>query len=384
MKILHLILLGSYTDGFSYQENLLPKYHKKAGHEVEIITSVLVRDSGGNYADYRGDLEYTDQNGIEVVRIPYRPPKKLSKIFRRYKGLYPALERAKPDIMFIHGCQFADMDIVAKYLGAHPQIRVFVDNHADLNNSARNFFSKNILHKRLWKSRARMIEPFAEKFYGVVPAREDFLKEIYGLPESKCGLLVMGVDDDEAQKALAPGVRAERRREYGASDSDFVIVTGGKIDENKPQVISLMRAVNSLPDKSVRLIVFGSVSDMLRQDFEKSLGDRVEYIGWRSSAEIYSDFAAADLVAFPGLHSVLWEQAAGMGKPCAFKRIKGFEHVDLGGNCVFFENDSEEEYTRVIALAKKNIAAMKKSAEEKGMKAFSYRETAKRAIGQNA
>lgn len=145
-----------------------------------------------------------------------------------------------------------------------------------------------------------------------------------------------------------------------------------------------MRAVNSLPDKSVRLIVFGSVSDMLRQDFEKSLGDRVEYIGWRSSAEIYSDFAAADLVAFPGLHSVLWEQAAGMGKPCAFKRIKGFEHVDLGGNCVFFENDSEEEYTRVIALAKKNIAAMKKSAEEKGMKAFSYRETAKRAIGQNA
>ena len=64
--------------------------------------------------------------------------------------------------------------------------------------------------------------------------------------------------------------------------------------------------------------------------------------------------------------------------------IKGFEHVDLGGNCVFFENDSEEEYTRVIALAKKNIAAMKKSAEEKGMKAFSYRETAKRAIGQNA
>ena len=79
MKILHLILLGSYTDGFSYQENLLPKYHKKAGHEVEIITSVLVRDSGGNYADYRGDLEYTDQNGIEVVRLPYRPPKKLSK-----------------------------------------------------------------------------------------------------------------------------------------------------------------------------------------------------------------------------------------------------------------------------------------------------------------
>lgn len=141
-----------------------------------------------------------------------------------------------------------------------------------------------------------------------------------------------------------------------------------------------MKAVNETEDKSVKLIVFGSVSDELKQSFEQNLSGRVKHIGWRKSEEIYTDFAAADLVAFPGLHSVLWEQAVGMGKPCAFKRIKGFEHIDLGGNCVFFENDSEEEYTRVISLAKSNIASLKKAAEEKGMKAFSYKEIAKRAI----
>ena len=192
----------------------------------------------------------------------------------------------------------------------------------------------------------------------------------------------MGVDDDEAQKALAPGVRKNRREEYGVSDDDFVIVTGGKIDSNKPQVISLMKAVNSLAGGKIKLIVFGSVTDELKRSFEKNLGDSVKYIGWRRSEDIYTDFAAADLVAFPGLHSVLWEQAVGMGKPCAFKRIKGFEHVDLGGNCVFFENDSEQEYIRVIKYAQENIGTLKNEAEKKGMKTFSYKEIAKRAIAR--
>ena len=142
----------------------------------------------------------------------------------------------------------------------------------------------------------------------------------------------------------------------------------------------MMKAVNALDDKNVKLMVFGSVSDELKQSFEQNLSDRVKFIGWRKSEDMYTDFAAADLAAFPGLHSVLWEQAAGMGKPCAFKRIKGFEHVDLGGNCVFFENDSEEEYARVISLAKSNIGSLKQAAEEKGMKAFSYREIARLAI----
>ena len=31
------------------------------------------------------------------------------------------------------------------------------------------------------------------------------------------------------------------------------------------------------------------------------------------------------------------EKAVGKGKPCVFKRISGFEHIDIGGNCLFFE-----------------------------------------------
>ena len=379
-KVVHLCLANFYTDGYSYQENMLPKFHQKLGYETEIIASLDTFNKAGQFVQYSGDLAYRNEYDIPVRRLPYRGPEKLYRILRRYQGVREALEQAKPDMLFIHGCQFSDIDIVADYLKTHPDVKVYVDNHADFNNSATNYLSKNILHRRIWKRCAHVIEPYTSKFYGVVPARVDFLKEMYGLPAHKCDLLVMGADDDAVEQALRPEVRAERRRDYGVSDDDIVIVTGGKIDHNKPQVLTLMRVVNSLSDSRVKLIVFGSVADDLKAEFDSSLTDKVIHIGWRRSEDIYEDFAAADLVAFPGLHSVLWEQSVGMGVPGVFKRIEGFEHIDLGGNCLFFEKDDAQEYTTRILAALNTLDEMKTVAVAKGMKTFSYREIAKRAL----
>ncbi len=379
-KVVHVCLANYYADGYSYQENMLPKFHLALGYEVEIIASVETFDNNGQFTDHQGKREYLNEYGIPVRRLACQKPDKLYRILRRYQGVKEALEQTNPDVLFIHGCQFSDMDIVADYLKKHPGIKVYVDNHADFNNSATNFLSKNILHRIIWKRCAHIIEPFTSKFYGVVPARVDFLKEMYDLPADKCELLVMGADDDAVEKALRPEVRSQHRRAYGVSDSDIVIVTGGKIDHNKPQVLKLMRAVNSISDDRIKLIVFGSVADNLKAEFERNLTDKVIHIGWRKSEDIYEDFAAADLVAFPGLHSVLWEQAVGMGVPCLFKYIKGFEHVDLGGNCLFLEKDDEEEYKACIMRALDQIDEMKRIAQEKGMKTFSYREIARRAL----
>lgn len=380
MKILHLCLTGVYTDNFSYQENMLVKYHRLLGYHVEVIAPDLMYDFDGNLVVYKGEQSYVDQYGAVISRLSYKSPQKVFMSLRRFVGLAECLEKIETDVIFIHGCQFMDMDIVADYLKQHPGIKVYVDNHADFNNSATNFLSKNILHKMIWKRCAHIIEPYTAKFYGVVPARVDFLKEMYDLPAEKCELLVMGADDDAVEKALRPEVRAERRRAYGVSDDDIVIITGGKIDHNKPQVLKLMRAVNDMTDERVKLVVFGSVTDELKPEFDRNLSDKVIHIGWRKSEDIYEDFAAAELAAFPGLHSVLWEQAVGIGVPCLFKHIKGFEYIDLGGNCLFFEKDDEEEYKARIIQALDHIDEMKQIAQEKGMKTFSYREIAKRAL----
>ena len=281
MKIVHLCLGNFLIDGFAYQENMLLKYHKAAGYDVEAIASLFTFDKNGKPADYQGPLHYKNEYDIPVVRLPYKKPETIYRILRRYRGLRDALEQARPDVLFIHEFQFLDIDVVVRYLKKNPQVRVFVDNHSDAFNSAQNLLSKYILNGMLWRRCAKKIEPFAKRFYGVLPARVDFLTSMYGVDKEKCALLCMGVDDEAAERALSPEIRAARREAYGASDGDFVVVTGGKIDHNKPQVLNLMRAVRELSDDRMRLAVFGSVTPELREEFDSLLCGNAMWAGER-------------------------------------------------------------------------------------------------------
>jgi hypothetical protein len=48
----------------------------------------------------------------------------------------------------------------------------------------------------------------------------------------------------------------------------------------------------------------------------------IRYLGWVPSEKVYNYFFAGDLAFFPGTHSVLWEQAVGIGLPCILKNGK--------------------------------------------------------------
>jgi len=380
MKILHLMLACFYIDNYTYQENLLPKYHKKMGHDVKIVASMISFDDKGRAKEYEGVMAYTNENDIPVQRLKYRNPIKVFKLLRSYKGITEEIDSFSPDLIFIHGCQFVDAGVIKKYAKNHRNIKIVVDNHADFNNSAKNWVSLNVFHKIIWRYCASLLEPYTSKFYGVLPARVDFLKDIYNLPPEKCELLVLGADDEEVIRASTPTIRNKKRSEYGLTQTQVCILAGGKIDHNKPQIINLMKAVNILSSDNIILLVFGSVTPELECQFNNEISDHVVYIGWKKAEEIYDCFAMADIIAFPGLHSVLWEQAVGMGKPCLFKRIEGFEHIDLGGNCLFFEEDTIEEYTRVILKSIDNYDSLKEDAQKKGKTVFSYQSIAHKSI----
>ena len=49
----------------------------------------------------------------------------------------------------------------------------------------------------------------------------------------------------------------------------------------------------------------------------------------------YNLFSAADLVVFPGRHSVYWEQVVAIGTPMVVKYWDGTTHIDIGGNCMY-------------------------------------------------
>lgn len=386
MKIVHICLAGSYNDNWGYQDNIIPKYHKKFGHEVTVLTSIFVNSQRHAGYDKVEPGEYFLDNGVKIIRIPFRKfvVGKIIEKLRVYKGTYEKLDQEKPDFIFIHGLQFMDIRKVVKYLNKNKNVKVVVDNHADFTNSARNFLSKNILHKVIWRYCAHLIEPYTTKFYGVLPARVDFLKDMYKVPEGKVELLVMGADDEKVEEARKSSVRNEIREKHNIKPEDFLIMTGGKIDNAKKQTLLLMEAVKRIQNENVRLIVFGSVINELKEKVNKLLdGDRIQYIGWINSEDCYKYFAAADLVVFPGRHSVFWEQVVGLGIPIIVKYWEGTTHIDLGGNCKFLYNDSVDEIYKLlinIINDKDEFSKMKGIAESKGMKYFSYKNISSRAI----
>ena len=107
------------------------------------------------------------------------------------------------------------------------------------------------------------------------------------------------------------------------------------------------------------------------------------FLGWQDTKSIYEILLSSDLGCFPGTHSVLWEQSAGVGLPCIFKKWEGIEHIDLGGNCVLMEKVDPQSLKKEIEMIYNNpklYSKMKSVSEEQGIKNFSYSEIAKKAI----
>ena len=379
MKIIHLCLACFYVDNYSYQENILPRYHKKMGNDVLIVASTESFDSNGDLT-YLDASTYYNEDQIKVIRLPYvnYMPHFIAKKIRKYVGLKGVLDRFQPDFIFIHDVQFLDIKIIKEYAKTH-SVTIVADCHTDFSNSARSFFSRKVLHGLIYKKCAKTIEPYVRTFYGVLPARVDFLCNIYKVPKGKTELLVMGAEDEKAFAATKEETINYNRRRLGICPDDFLIVFGGKIDKAKKQVLLLMDAVNSLEDASVKLIVFGSVIPEMKHDVEKRISDKVKYVGWATADQAYNYFGMADVVCFPGRHSVFWEQVAGMGIPMILKYWEGTTHVCQGGNAILLYKDSAIEIQESINSMKNKFPYHKRAAMDI-REHFMYSKIAERCI----
>ena len=383
MNILNICVNGVYTDGYTYHENLLPKYHKRIGHDVYVMASEYEFDKKGNIrkADKR---EYIDENGINVKRLRIIGDRPITDRFKRFEGFSLVISELKPDIIFCHLFQFLDVKKVIAYKKKRPNIRLYFDSHADKINSAHGILSTYILHGMVWKYFAKKAYQAANAFYGVSPARVDFLRSMYGLPADKTKLLVMGADDDMVRWSENFEIQIQTRMAYEIDEDDFLIVTGGRLDKSKVHVLNLMRVIQKNFPK-IKLIVFGPVSDDMLNDVKKLAVDNIKYVGWIDEKEAYRLFSICKIAVFPCTHSVYWEQVAGQGKPMIIRYWSGFEHLNLGGNVRYLLNSSEEEIRMSIAeiLKENHYVEMKKVAIQKGQKVFSYYAIAKESIEEN-
>lgn len=373
-----------FSDGLTYQENLLTKYMAREGNEVYVIAPPIVYDKTGKKVEVDAPIKYKNEDGVIVLRLPYCNPTKVGKRFRKLKGFYKALDTIKPDIIFFHNLQSMDATKVKKYIDKNSNVRLYVDSHTDFSNSATNWVSRVIAHKLVWRHYAQVLNKHAEKFYGVLPARVEFLTDMYRTPKEKTELLIMGGDDDLIEHSQNPQAVNAVKRKYGISECDFLIVTGGKIDSAKKQTLLLMKAINGIEDSTIKLLIFGSIDPDIQMEANQYIdGKKIVYAGWLDAKSSYEHFAAADLVVFPGRHSVYWEQVVSQGIPMICKFWKGTTHVDIGGNVIFLREDSSDLIkNEVLGLVNNpsKYCAMKLAAQSEKRKEFFYSSIAMRSI----
>lgn len=386
VKVVHVCLSMGYTEGLNYQENIIIKYQARDHHEVTLITTDHCFHEG-EWGICQTSYDYVNPDGVHIIRLSFAfpIPYKFNKQIGIFKGFLQKLEQIQPDVIFVHNIQFQDIRTVAKYKKKHPEVRVYVDNHSDHSNSARNWLAKNTLYRFWWKPCAKKVAPYVETFFGVMPSRVTFLTDIYGVKKEQTDLLFMGADDEDVEWAAQPAVQEAFRKHYRIAEDDFLIVTGGKIDAFKTQTLLLAEAVQKLENPKVKLVIFGSIEETIKDKLLKLCdGEKVQYIGWAKGNQPYQYFAAADLVVFPGRHSVYWEQVVAQGKPMVCKYWDGTTHVDIGGNVHFLMEDSVDtiyQELQKILSTEGYFEKMKAAAEAAGREQFSYKRIARKSIG---
>ncbi len=304
MKILHLCLSCFYIDGYNYQENMLVREHVQAGHDVRVLASTQNYDQQGKLC-YGAPGRYRGGDGADVVRLPYRRmgPQALMRKIRAYPNVYRELSAAQPDVILFHGVSAWELLTVLRYKKKHPSVKLYLDSHEDFNNSARNFFSKNILHRLFYRPIFRKSIPNIEKVLCVSIETMDFVSEFYGCPKSKMeyfplgGVIFSDVEHDSN--------RSNIRLRYGIKNSELVFLQSGKFDKKK-KLAEALAAFQSLPRlENVKFLIAGVLQDDVKAEIEALLAkdDRITFLGWRNADELMQLLCAADVYVQPGSQS---------------------------------------------------------------------------------
>lgn len=349
INIVHIAPNETYNEDWGYQINLLPKYQRLLGHNVTVVVSG--RKFQDNAIIQAEAADYYTHDGIHVIRRDYKEllGSNITHLLS-YLPVEDILIKNSPDLIFCHGLLSYSIIDAIKYKKRHRNTVIVQDNHMDYYNSS--YYISNTLRTRLIKIwycilNKRTIR-YVSKVYGVTPWRKEFAEDYFQISKSKTDVLIMGAEDKCIDFDNKNKIKRIIRNKYGLHMNDFVIVSGGKLDKAK-NIHLLIDAVER-SKKNIKLLIFGSADKEIETYLNESIdgSEKIRLAGWIESDKVYEYFFAADLIVFPGTHSVLWEQACACKVPCVFKRWKGMNHVDVGGNAKFLEKDSVGELSTII------------------------------------
>lgn len=315
IRIAHICQAASYTEGMLYQDNVLPDINRADGHEVLIVADCTCYVDGKLTTVPEEDKQL--ENGIRLVRLEFGPkflPKIIREKIRYAPKLKNLLEAFQPDVILYHSLVGAGLLAVGDYKKKYPKTRLYVDSHADFNNSGKSFFSRwlqyKIFNRLLWES----ISSSVEKVFYISSECRDFLQEMYKIEDSRLEFFPLGgfVQDEEKRSSA----RSRVRHEHSLSEDDIVFIHTGKMN-NLKRTLDVISSFSSMPYENYRLLLVGTFESEIANDANRLIAKdkRIKYLGWKSGDELIDLLSASDCYLQPGSQSATLQAAICCGLP---------------------------------------------------------------------
>jgi glycosyltransferase involved in cell wall biosynthesis len=344
IKVVHISPV--FNDSWSYQENLMVNIQAEEGFEVTVITSF------DSIVDYKVDnVQSSDYyfGKVRILRLKF--DFLLFNRFYFYKNLISVLESIEPDIIMIHGLQMLPLFQIKGYLSNKVKCLVYADFHSDYVISGRNFISKYFLHKIVWRFVIKRFLNCIEEVYYTRPSVKRFSKDMYGVNESQLKPLFLGSEFELPNISDRIYITKNFRSQFGINETDFVILSGGKITK-MTNISNIILALNSLNSVNVHFILFGTMDELFFTKLLEGVKNKknVHFIGWLNNKQVFEAMISSNCGIFLDRHSVLWEQAIGLGLPIIIKYDIDREYLNVENNVHFIFSELSEELVQTFKL----------------------------------
>lgn len=380
MKILHLCISNFYIEGYNYQENILSMINKQDGHDVYVIASNLVFENNDNTKFvYIEPTTYTNDFGVQVQRVQYK--KLLSpfvtKKIKAVDNLYGKVEHVNPDIILFHGTSSVEIRTLIQYKKNHPDVKIYIDSHADFYTSGTNWLSRKLLHGVFFSHYLKKALPYIEKILYVSTGCGSFLREVYKIPESKIEFYSLGgVIPTEEEKNKS---RNEICEELEIGDSSIILLQAGKFDRKKKLIESLSEFIKC-PDDRMVYLVCGSLSDEIKDDALRlfDCDKRIRYLGWKSGKDLHEYLNACDVYVQPGKVSAIAQDAICRGSVVILNNLDEYKLFVSGNGWLI--NDPKDLYEIFTSISNNSfdLDVGKEASIKIARKYFDYNMLAKR------
>lgn len=377
MKIAHVCLAGAYTEGMSYQDNMLVDINRQDGHEVLIISDCMKFQD--NHLIEAAPQDCYTKNGARLIRLPFdwTGPRYLTNKVKRCSRLLPVLEEFAPDVILYHGVIGWELLSLGKYKDRHPATRIYVDSHEDRYNSGTNWVSYTFQYRFLTRWLIWQVLDKIDKIFYISLETRDFLREVLDLPDAVLEYYPLGgivVPDDERQR-----IRREQRQLLGLAEADILFFHSGKLDRKK-RTIEILNAFRTVKADNVRLLIAGSIENDSRELIEPAIAadNRVIFLGWKGRDDLNTLMCTADVYVQPGGQSASLQHAICCGLPILVFPYPSHEpFLRDNGSFVSTEADMAEKIAEIASFPER-LPAMRAASYDVAFDLLDYRRLAAR------